>query len=161
MKGGICMKKIMAVILTIALLLPAFAIADVDLTGMTYEQLVELKNQINLAIWASEEWQEVSVPSGVYIVGEDIPAGKWTLQAAEGIYASVKWGDTLAASGVDLDYGDLYEYEALYSPTYKYYEEGRDKTEVTYDMKDGQYVIVDDGMVVFTPYSGKPSLGFK
>ena len=30
-----------------------------------------LKSKINLAIWNSREWQEVSVPRGVYQVGVD------------------------------------------------------------------------------------------
>jgi len=28
-------------------------------------------------------------------------------------------------------------------------------------MEAGQYIVVDDSIAVFTPYSGKPSLGFK
>lgn len=54
----------------------------------------------------------------------------------------------------------IYESEYLKSETYRYYDKG-DKTEITWDMKDGQYFMVDEGIAVFTPYAGKPSLGFK
>ena len=42
----------------------------------------------------------------------------------------------------------------------KYYEKG-DPTEATWEMKDGQYFSVEDGIATFTPYSGKISLGFQ
>jgi len=156
------MKKVLSVLVALVLLLPAIALAEVDLTGMSYDELVALKDQINLAIWNSEEWQEVSVPAGVYTVGEDIPVGKWTISAAEGAYASFDWGDALDESGVGLSWdGDIYEYEVVYSETYSYFDKNTNKTEVTYDLKDGQYFIVEDGVAVFSPYSGKADLGFK
>lgn len=164
------MKKILGVLLAIMLMCPVIALATadttkndaIDLSTLSYEELVALKNKVDLAIWESNDWQEVTVPYGVYVVGEDIPAGKWTIRAADGIYSYIKWGDVLDESGVDLAYsGEIYEYESVYSPAYKYYENGKDKTEITYQLKDGQYFIVTDGTVVFTPYAGKPSLGFK
>ena len=158
------MKKILAVALALALamLIPSFAVADFDLAGMSYDELVALKDQINLAIWNSQEWQEVEVPKGIWIVGEDIPAGKWTIKHTDGVTATnVAWGDTLTDSGADLAYGtELREQEVLFDPDNKYYDKG-DPTEVTWELKDGQYIYVEDGIATFTPYSGKPSLGFK
>lgn len=159
------MKKLFAVLVALALCLPLSCLAEVDLSQMTFDELVALKDQINLAIWSSEEWQEVEVPAGIYEIGIDIPAGKWTIRAADGMSTTVKWGTDLEKSGVDIidftyNNNSIYEYELLQSPTYKYYDKG-DKTEVTWDLKDGQYFIVDDGVAVFTPYAGKPSLGFK
>lgn len=157
------MKKGIAILLCILALVPfcACALAEVDLSGMSYDELVQLKDQVSLAIWESEEWQEVEVPAGVYTVGEDIPAGKWTIKAADGISATIEWGDALDESGVALSWdGEILEYEYIRSETNRYYEKG-DKTEITWDLKDGQYIIVDDGISVFTPYAGKPSLGFK
>lgn len=153
------MKKLICIM--IALLIPVAAFAEVDLSGMSYDELVALKDQISLAIWESEEWQEVEVPAGVYTVGEDIPAGQWTIKAANGISVTIEWGDELDESGVALSWdGKIMEYEYLQSETSRYYEKG-DKTEITWDIKDGQYILVDDGIAVFMPYAGKPSLGFK
>lgn len=153
------MKRILVMVLVAMMMCCAFA-EGVDLAGMSYDELVALKEQVNLAIWSSEDWQEVEVPQGVYVIGEDIPAGKWTIKAVEGLSAAIYWGDTLDESGVSLGYGDIYVGETVYSKAHSYYSEG-DTTEVTWEMKDGQYFIVNNGIALFTPYAGKPDLGFK
>lgn len=156
------MKKILALVLILLCFASvAFAESAFDLSVLSYEELVSIKDQINIAIWQSEEWQEVEVPKGVWIIGDDIPAGKWTIKAADEIKAEVYWCDKLDDSGTGASFfGKIYEYEALYSLHHRYYEKG-DTTEVTWDLKNGQYFIVDDGIALFTTYSGKPSLGFK
>ena len=133
----------------------------IELSGMSFDELVALKEQIDLAIWNSQEWQEVEVPQGVWVVGQDIPAGKWTIKAADGLKATVYWGDMLDESGTDISWdGRIYESEYLKSVNYRYYEKG-ESTEVTWELKDGHYFIVNSGIALFSPYSGKPSLGFK
>ena len=50
------MKKLITFCMTLALVLalaPA-AFADVDLSGMTFDELVALRDQIDLAIWSSQ-----------------------------------------------------------------------------------------------------------
>lgn len=131
-----------------------------DLSSMSYEELIELKERINLAIWQSETWQEVTVPQGVYTVGEDIPAGKWTIKPAESQKIYLSWCDKLKASGVEMSYeGDVHVFTAMESKSCSTYKEG-DAEEVTYDLKEGQYIIIERGNAVFTPYAGKQDLGF-
>ena len=58
------MKRFFCILFAFVLL-PVFSLADLpDLSGLSYDELVQLRDQINLAIWNSEEWEEVSVPSG-------------------------------------------------------------------------------------------------
>ena len=156
------MKKILAVALVLAMLIPSFAVADFDLTGMSYDELVALKDQINLAIWNSQEWQEVKVPQGVWLVGTDIPAGHWSISAVAK-YASIKIGTQLNETGKDIAAfeSDFYEYEMITNPSYKHYEKDSDITSIDFDLKEGTYILIEKGTVLFTPYSGKPSLGFK
>lgn len=156
------MKKTIALVLVLlSLVSVSFAGSAFDLSALTYNELVAIKDQINLAIWNSQEWQEVEVPQGVWVIGEDIPAGKWTIKAADGTKAGINWGDILNETGTSISWDSrIYELETVYSVNYRYYEKG-DTTEVTWDLKEGQYFIVDDGIALFTPYSGKPSLGFK
>lgn len=156
------MKKLLIAVLAL-MLLGNIAFADVDLSGMSYDELVELKDQINLAIWNSQEWQEVTVPIGVWEVGKDIPAGHWTIKAAPGgnmSWGTVGYGSTLDELGKDIkfDLNGVYYREMVKV-------EGSNAsvslTEIDIDMQDGAYVVIDECDMIFMPYAGKPSLGFK
>jgi len=158
-------KRIVAGLMAVALLLGGTAFADVDLSGMSYDELVALKDQINKAIWESEEWQEVTVPQGVYEVGKDIPVGHWVITPVDGVYSNIKWGRELDQSGTQIEESmngrSHYDYAIICSKTYKHYDEGEDKTELELQAVDGMFISIESGDVVFTPYAGKPSLGFK
>ena len=162
------MKKVLA-ILAALVLASAAAVAEVDLSGMSFQELVALKDQINLAIWSSNEWQEVVVPQGVWKVGEDIPAGKWTIRCADVNRKNYmmkecdfKWGDQLSESGTSIAWSGKHDDSAVYNPNHEFYEQGQ-QTEYTWEAENGQYFIVSDAYApaLFSPYSGKPSLGFK
>lgn len=159
------MKRLFCALLAAALFLTPVALAarqTIDLEAMSYDELVALKDRVLLAMWASEDWQEVTVPQGIYTIGEDIPAGHWTITPVPGAYSFVKWGDLLEESGKDLSYnGGLYISESITSETYPYFEKGKDKSQCDFKLKDGQYLMIDSGDVIFTPYTGKPDLGFK
>lgn len=155
------MKRILSIVLSVMVILAisAACFADIDLSGMTYDELVALKDQINLAIWNSDEWQEVEVPQGVWKVGEDIPAGKWTIRAASGASTCVYVGNEVTNGGTSA--GDIFAGQFIMSAESNYYDEKTDVAEFTVELTDGKYVEIDSGVAVFTPYAGKPSLGFK
>lgn len=154
------MKKLISciLVLVLAVAFAAPACADFDLSGLSYDELVALRDQINLAIWNSEEWQEVTVPQGVWEVGADIPEGKWTIRALPGGQTWPRWGKELKDGGVSVK---TLEYCLIYSPTNRFYEEGKDVTEWTIELSAGEYLEIGSGSAVFTPFAGKPSLGFK
>lgn len=158
------MKKLITTILIIALILPAAACADLpDLSGLSFNELVQLKEQINLAIWNSKEWQEVTVPEGVWEIGKDIPEGHWTiLPGSENLLLSLVYTDILDEFGKDVTYGWKGWHGSICNKKNKdgslkwpEYPESAD-----IDMKSGMYFI-NKGPVIFTPYTGKPDLGFK
>ena len=142
--------------------LPSFSLSDLpDLSGLSYDELVQLRDQINLAIWNSQEWQEVTVPPGVYEIGVDIPSGHWSICPVEGcgpdyvIYAS---GIKDQGHDVDILAGD-YLMECVCDPSATYYS-AEYKTSTDIVMESGHFVRLDCSMI-FTPYFGKPDLGFK
>ena len=153
------MKKVLCVLAVFICILTTAA-AEVDLSGMSYDELVALKDQINKAIWESDEWQEVTVPQGVWRVGKDIPAGHWTVKAADGAYVSVDYCEKITAMG-KADWSGKMRSELLKSPTRSSFSPTEDRVEFDQEMVEGMYLVIDDGSVIFTPYSGKPSLGFK
>lgn len=154
------MKRILACALSFIMLLALSpsSYADIDLSGLSYDELVALKDQINLAIWNSEDWQEVEVPMGVWAVGEDIPAGKWTIKAIPGGNAYIKVGNELKDGGTDVKSSFTVD---IYDPGHRSYKEGTNLTESTIDLVAGQYISIDFANAIFTPYAGKPSLGFR
>lgn len=163
------MKRIISILLVLVLLIPCIAFADIDLSGMSYDELVALKDQINLAIWNSKEWQEVTVPQGVWKVGEDIPAGTWTVKCADSgrnnymmRKCDFSWGECLSDSGKSIGWGGRYDMVNIYNPNHPDYTEG-ELTEYTFTVENGDYIIIDDAYnkAVFMPYAGKPSLGFQ
>lgn len=163
------MKKVIAFILVSFLLIssiPAmadvFSVGSLNLKNMTIEQLADLKDQIDFYIWNSSDWQEVTVPQGVYLVGRDIPEGHWTVRCAnEKSYASISWGEYLSDNGESIAWRGKYStMNEVEGKKYSLYREG-DLTEYSFEAKRGLYVVIKYCSVIFTPYAGKPSLGFK
>ena len=158
------MKKMICAILTLAIFLAvtAAAFADgVDLSSLTWEELLELKAAITLEQWSRDEWEEVEVPQGVWVIGEDIPAGKWTITCKTGYSTRVKWGKYLDKSQNDIDYfKDFGDAETVYNPDWDSYRHG-DVTQYTFEPPEGYYIVIDFGPATFTPFTGKPDLGFK
>ena len=153
------MKKVLCV-LAVLLCILATAAAEVDLSGMNYDELVALKDQINKAIWESQEWQEVTVPQGVWRVGEDIPAGHWTVSVPFGGYISFYYCENVTEMH-EPDRQKPYRSQMLLSPERTPTAGQQIPSSVDQEMRDGMYVIIGGGDAIFTPYSGKPSLEFK
>lgn len=155
------MKKLIAM-LCVMVIMPFAALAEIDLSGMSYDELVSLKDKINLAIWESQDWQEVTVPQGIWLVGKDIPAGHYTLTCA-GEYAYIKIGDVLDEMGKDIDHraSKTYYGVVITSPNWSKFEPHNDLPSDDINLTEGLYVYIEDGDVIFSPYAGKPSLGFE
>lgn len=145
------MRRLFITIVTIFILIASFALqsalADVDLSGMSFDELVALRNQIDQAIWASDGWQEVEVPSGVYIIGEDIPEGRWSIKCngkGGGIYTLYPDKESYLDNGLG--------YIAM-----KFFN-GEDIMNVILD--NGQYLELSASTYTFSPMIGA-DLGFK
>ena len=154
------MKKLFVLLLA-ALLICSVAAADpVDLSGMTFDELVALRDQINLAIWNSQEWLEVTVPEGIWIVGEDIPAGHWSIRvAAKKDYFYVSCYDKLNETEKMPARGARLVQQDIASPGYSAF--GEITPEVADLILEDGWFFECGGAVIFTPYAGKPDLGFK
>ena len=134
------MKKLITIILILALLLPAAALADLpDISVLTMDELIELNRQIQLKLFSEKLIDGITVPSGVYTVGVDIPEGTYKIvyhmpfdtafcsfflrEAEGGVYAT------------QLGFGSSTEIGKIY-------------------LKNNAYVSIDGGSVVFYPYVG-------
>lgn len=121
--------------------------ADVpcDFSLLSFDELCELRAVLTGLIWASEDWQEVTVPAGVYEIGVDIPSGRWTITASDhGYWSNCKELD---------EYGD--GKGAIHSTLSM-----KPGESVNWDLADGTYLEINSCSVVFSPYIGA-DLGFK
>ena len=153
------MKRLVSVILIFSLaLLCSSAICETDLSSMSFDDLVALREQLNLTIWNSKEWQKVDVPAGTYQIGVDIPAGHWTIIPYPDTLSNVYYFDRIDKYGKDPASGwegwsDLIADSSKYSDWEKY------PHQCDAVLEEGMYIKLT-GRVYFTPYTGKPDFGF-
>ena len=156
------MKRILSVILVLCMISPCVFAESIDLSGLTFEQLAALRDQCQMEMMKRDEWQKVTVPVGVWRIGEDIPAGHWNITASKNsIYG---WGritycDKLDATGKKPDRrGSSFYYET--QVRYPGSQASVESELVDIDLNEESYLIIEYGAMVFTPYTGKPDLGF-
>lgn len=130
------MKKLIALALVILSLIPVAVLADVDLSSMSYDELVSLNSKLFAEIISRPEFKEVTVPTGTYNVGEDIPAGTYSLGLANGTFGSM-----IQING----------FQGSYAVT------STDQTVGKVVLKEGDSVEISMGSIIFKPYVG---LGF-
>ena len=155
------MKKLFTLFLAICILMiPILSLSEsFDLSGLSLADLVKLQERVTMAMWKTEEWQEVTVPAGLYKVGVEIPVGKWTITATpKASMAQVEIGNKLDDTGMGLSWAGSYESNYLYGKeSWSYNESKMNSWDVT--LSDGLYIKLAATMI-FTPYSG-PSFSFK
>lgn len=153
------MKKLLVIILLFALTCSSAAANVLDLSGLSYDELLQLREQLNLAIWNSREWKEVTVPAGVWQVGVDIPAGHWSIRVAtEMNYLFVTYFDSIDSAGLGPNYAGYVFQQQIASEDLVAYGVGCPAS-VDIDLKDGWFIRFDNS-VVFSPYSGHADFGF-
>lgn len=151
------MKRFIAFLL-IVLFIPSVVFADYDLSGMSFNELVNLRNEITTALFYSDEWSEIFVPGGFYQVGQGVPSGHWTITPYGESYISVWYGDKANDSLTGAGYGwDIANGWAGILSTKKNkdgsWKDHGERHQLDIVLKDGWYVVFA-GDVVFTPYIG-------
>ena len=151
------MKKLFALLLAVILLLPAVALAEDDneFMGLTYIQLMGKLGKVQRALWACEEWSSVDVYAGVYKIGEDIPAGHWTITpAADNDFYSIGYGSRLNISETGLDSDSIIEWMNISSD----YSDARSHR-LDIVLQEGYFLELGHKST-FRPYSGKTTPNF-
>ena len=83
------MKKLIAVCMVLGLLLSCAAAETIDLSSMSYADLLKLQHQVAFEIIGRPEWKQVTVPPGTWRVGDDIPAGYYSITTSDRAYVCV------------------------------------------------------------------------
>lgn len=84
------MKKTLAFIALLMVLLMSFSAASAEFnpSDMTFEEIQKALDTYNLKLWTTGNWSSVVVPTGLYTVGTDIPAGTYKVKTAYQSYTS-------------------------------------------------------------------------
>lgn len=137
------MKKLITLLLILALLLPAAALADLpDISGLSADELIELNHRIQLRLFSEQLVNGVLINPGQYVVGEDLPAGSYR---AEAILPSNTFTIGLAC---------VYNPDDLFSETSGSIT-GEGYTSIgKIIMEEGQIFIVDTYSIMLYPYTG-------
>ena len=149
------MKKLITIILILTMLLPVVALADLpDISGLSLEELHQLRENICKEILSKSQWTEVEVPVGFYVVGEDIPAGHWTIRPVD--MAMFEYFSKTDDTGKKADLYGTYYYETLGVPGNRM--ETLYKTqEIDIELKEGYFINISHGSVIFEPFTGRKS----
>lgn len=90
------MKKL-AILFLILFIFHGIAVAENDLTELSFTELMELRDQVQREIISRPEWKEVTVPPGDYVVGVDVPAGIYTITLSGSYSGNIfVWGAALS-----------------------------------------------------------------
>lgn len=144
------MKKLFIAFL-IALMLPIVAAAEVDLSGMSYDELVDLSNKVGKAIMEHENFDSVTVPMGIWEIGVHIPEGTWMLSSKNTTFSSIIYGPSLSENGSSMSIFDDGNTETLvqFGDSFRFVA------------KKGNFISIKYGPMIFTSESGTSDLGFK
>ena len=115
--------------------------------GLSFDEMMAAQKQLNSALWASDEWESVVMPCGVYAIGQDIPAGRWTIRASEGP-AEVKVGNHLDETGNELVEPYVMHFTDDKSLNYD--------VGVVWNLQEGSYLVVNQNPVTFTQTPASP-----
>lgn len=88
------MKKLIAFALVVVMAFSlSIAFAEINLKELSYDELIDIQKTLLAEIMSRPEWKSVEVPQGHWRVGEDIPAGTYSIRATEKSSAYLRvWG---------------------------------------------------------------------
>lgn len=128
------MKRFLVFLVALSLFVTCAFAEGIDLEGMTTDDLVALQAAVNAEL-AKRNFaeKEVIVPAGTYIIGEDIPAGCYTLCSTDDLVRIDITGGKGVYAGHVLTKGELVGKQPL---------------------EEGWTITIAYGAVVFKPYAG-------
>lgn len=152
------MKKLICVLLSLLILFPVSVHADENrFASFSLDELYQIRKELNSEIMSRYSWEEVTVPAGFYVIGEDIPAGHWTISYSPGTYAYIEYFKETDETGKQVrDSFVNYYYETLCDPENEMATIAKIQ-EIDLELKEGYYFVIHYDPVIFKPYTGRPS----
>lgn len=151
------MKRLITIFLILALILPTPSVAESVFADYSVEQLYVILSALRNELLSRSQWEEVTVPPGNYVVGEDIPAGHWTIRYTKGEYCLIEYFKNANETGIEPE-DILYNYNSwgIGDPENDL-ASIYDKTEIDLQLINGYHLNVGLGSAVFVPFTGRKS----
>ena len=137
------MKRIVIILFIISIAVSP-AVAETDLSKLSFDELRQLQAEISKEIVTRPEWKEKIIPSGIWVVGKDIPAGDYSISMGDNVGAFIKIEDPT----IEPSYNGLIFSEGITQP---------ELTMGKITLLDGYVVTILHGPLKFAPAI---SLGF-
>lgn len=135
--------RIISLLLVLLFSTIVFANAEtIDLSTLSFDELVALRQQIDMAIMQSDEWKQVTVPVGTYIIGKDIPSGD---------YAVAYTGRVQSFLCIYPDIQSVGDYQCS---SHLLSSMMGNTTIGKLCLTEGQVIVIEYGELVFSPYKG-------
>lgn len=134
------MKRILVLALALALLLTIPVLAADDLSGMTLNQLLTLRTDIEAELLNRGEKKSFTVPAGVYEVGLDFPEGTYAISLGSGFLATLLIGTSESAL-------EAYDVIAMHAVS-------QESIIGKLKLEKGRFVSVSSAPLVFSIYTG-------
>jgi hypothetical protein len=156
-KEGHNMKKAIALVLILILAAMPVLAEQIDLSGLSFDELRQLQTRISHELTTRPEWKSVTVPAGFYQVGVDIPAATWTITCGKSMfnYVHVRCGKKTNASKTDVDMPWEFSKMICQPGT----GDGTNLESLTVSFYDGDYVNIEYGEAIFSTPE-RTDLGF-
>lgn len=121
---------IFAIVMTLSIIgtARAYEALGIDLSGMTDEEIVALLEQVNGELVSRHIEKTATLPSGAYIVGEDIPAGRYLYTC---LATGSEWGNVTIKE--DRGAGRQLEWDVVCAP-----EGDAEPETLFFTLKDGE-----------------------
>lgn len=141
------MKKLLALFLIAALLAPCALAEEIDLSGLTLDELYTLHTRIAKEIVTRPEWTEITIPAGLYKIGVDLPAGDWCIKCGQTRkdYIYVRYGCNMNESLTEIVF-PLEHYGYVYTENNE-----TERHFVNIKLIEGYYLEVSDGQFILCP----------
>lgn len=104
------MKRIFFIVLFFSLVFSlSFSCAEISLSDISYDDLLDLQKDLVKEIMSRPEWKEVQVPAGQWRVGEDIPAGNYSISTTHSMCHITVWESEVGDVMFGQTFGALYD----------------------------------------------------
>ena len=136
--------------------------ADNPYTEMNGEEIRKRIDEISELLKASPEYNEIIVETGVWKIGEDIPAGKYEIRPLEGEKTGIEYGTRVAEDGLQLDKARSI-WATLVDEKNTSYDKTEDLSVDYWTMEEGDFfAVVREGKpAVLTTYIGREPFVFR